>query len=128
MNYTLLSKLADAAATTGVEAAPEEMGAGATVIYMLVQLLPMILIFVVFWFFLIRPQRKKDKEAQQMLNNLKVGDRVCTIGGIYGTIARIKDDVLTIEVGEAKTQLKVARWAIKNIDTLSINNDAQELI
>lgn len=128
MNYTLLSKLADAAATTGAEAAPEEMGAGATVIYMLVQLLPMILIFVVFWFFLIRPQRKKDKEAQQMLNNLKVGDRVCTIGGIYGTIARIKDDVLTIEVGEAKTQLKVARWAIKNIDTLSINNDAQELI
>lgn len=128
MNYTLLSKLADAAATTVTEAAPEEMGAGATVIYMLVQLLPMILIFVVFWFFLIRPQRKKDKEAQQMLNNLKVGDRVCTIGGIYGTIARIKDDVLTIEVGEAKTQLKVARWAIKNIDTLSINNDAQELI
>lgn len=128
MNYTLLSKLADATATTVTEAAPEEMGAGATVIYMLVQLLPMILIFVVFWFFLIRPQRKKDKEAQQMLNNLKVGDRVCTIGGIYGTIARIKDDVLTIEVGEAKTQLKVARWAIKNIDTLSINNDAQELI
>ncbi len=128
MNYTLLSKLADAAATTGTEVATEEMSAGATVIYMLVQLLPMILIFVVFWFFLIRPQRKKDKEAQQMLNNLKVGDRVCTIGGIYGTIARIKDDVLTIEVGEAKTQLKVARWAIKNIDTLSINNDAQELI
>lgn len=128
MNYTLLSKLADAAATTGAEVAAEEMSAGATVIYMLVQLLPMILIFVVFWFFLIRPQRKKDKEAQQMLNNLKVGDRVCTIGGIYGTIARIKDDVLTIEVGEAKTQLKVARWAIKNIDTLSINNDAQELI
>ena len=106
----------------------EEMSAGATFVYYAVQFLPMILIFVVFWFFLIRPQRKKDKEAQQMLKNLKVGDRICTIGGIYGTITRIKDDVLTVEVGDAKTQMVLARWAVKNIDTLSISNDAETLI
>ena len=134
MKYALMNWLADAAATAGTdaaaagEAAVEEMSAGATFIYYAVQFLPMILIFVVFWFFLIRPQRKKDKEAQEMLNSLKVGDRVCTIGGIYGTIVRIKDDVLTVEVGEAKTPMVFARWAIKNIDTLSVTNDSEQLI
>lgn len=130
MKYELMNLLADAAATAADPAAAEmaEMSTGATIIYTLVQLLPMILIFVVFYFMLIRPQRKKDKEAQQMLKNLKVGDRICTIGGFYGTIVRIKDDVLTIEVGEAKTQMMIARWAVKNIDTLSIENDAETLI
>ena len=124
MNYALLNNLADAAAT----AATEEMSTGAMIIYTAVQLLPMILIFVVFYFMLIRPQRKKDKEAKQMLDNLKVGDRICTIGGIYGTIVRIKDDVLTIEVGEQKNQLVVARWAIRNVEQLSVSNDAETLI
>lgn len=132
MKYTLMNLLADAAADPTVaaagETAAEEMSTGAMIIYYAVQFLPMILIFVVFWFVLIRPQRKKDKEAQQMLKNLKVGDRICTIGGIYGTIVRIKDDVLTVEVGEAKTQMVFARWAIKNIDTLSVSNDAEQLI
>ena len=134
MKYALMNWLADAAATDGTDAAAagtevaQEMSAGAQFIYWAIQLLPMILIFVVFWFFLIRPQRKKDKEAQEMLNNLKVGDRVCTIGGIYGTIVRIKDDVLTVEVGEAKTPMVFARWAIKNIDTLSVTNDSEQLI
>ena len=128
MNYALLNKLADAAATAAEGAAAEEMSTGAMIIYTLVQLLPMILIFVVFYFLLIRPQRKKDKEAKQMLANLKVGDRVCTIGGIYGTIVRIKDDVMTIEVGENKTQLGFARWAIRNVEQLSVTNDSETLI
>ena len=97
MNYALMNLLADAAQTTATTdaAAATEMSAGATFIAYAVQLLPMILIFVVFYFVLIRPQRKKDKEAKAMLDNLKVGDRICTIGGIYATIVRIKDDVLT---------------------------------
>ena len=130
MVNSLLKLLADAAATDaavveGAEAMPTGVAA---VIYYGIQFLPMILIFVVFYFMLIRPQRKKDKEAKQMLDNLKVGDRICTIGGIYGTITRIKDDVLTVEVGEAKTQMVFARWAVKNIDTLSITNDSEQLI
>ena len=76
---------------------------------LLAQFLPLVVLIVVFYFVLIRPQRKKDKEAKAMLDNLKVGDRICTIGGIYGTIVRIKDDVLTIEVGEQKTQMVFAR-------------------
>ena len=124
----LMNLLADATATGAAEAAAEEMSTGAMIIYYAVQFLPMILIFVVFYFMLIRPQRKKDKEAKQMLENLKVGDRICTIGGIYGTIVRIKDQVLTIEVGEQKTQMMIARWAVRNVEQLSVTNDAETLI
>lgn len=130
MNYSLMNLLADAAQTTATTdtAAATEMSAGATFIAYAVQLVPMILIFVVFYFVLIRPQRKKDKEAKAMLDNLKVGDRICTIGGIYGTIVKIKDDVLTVEVGEQKTQLVFARWAIRNVEQLSVTNDSEQLI
>lgn len=130
MNYSLMNLLADAAQTTATTdaAAATEMSAGATFIAYALQLLPMILIFVVFYFVLIRPQRKKDKEAKAMLDNLKVGDRICTIGGIYGTIVKIKDDVLTVEVGEQKTQLIFARWAIRNVEQLSVTNDSEQLV
>ena len=68
MNYALMNLLADAAQTTATTdaAAATEMSAGATFIAYAVQLVPMILIFVVFYFVLIRPQRKKDKEAKAM--------------------------------------------------------------
>ena len=131
MKYALMNLLADAAATTAPSdgaAAPDTVSTGATIIYYAVQFVPMILIFVVFYFLLIRPQRKKDKEAKAMLDNLKVGDRICTIGGIYGTIVRIKDDVLTIEVGEQKTQMVFARWAVRNVEQLSVTNDSEQLI
>ena len=131
MKYALMNLLADAAATTATTdaaAATETMSTGATIIYYAVQFVPMILIFVVFYFLLIRPQRKKDKEAKTMLDYLKLGDRICTIGGIYGTIVRIKDDVLTIEVGEQKTQMVFARWAVRNVEQLSVTNDSEQLI
>ena len=124
MKFSLMNLLADAAAAGEMP----EMSTGATIIYYAVQFLPMILIFVIFYFMLIRPQRKKDKEAKAMLDSLKVGDRICTIGGIYGTIVRIKDDVLTIEVGEQKSQMMIARWAVRNVEQLSVTNDSETLI
>ena len=128
MNVKLLNLLADAAATAKTTGEAVEMSTGATIIYYAVQFVPLILIFVIFYFMLIRPQRKKDKEAKKMLESLKVGDRICTIGGIYGTIVRIKDEVLTIEVGEQKTQMMIARWAVRNVEQLSVTNDAETLI
>lgn len=136
MNSRLLSLLADAAstvaadpnATAAVEGATEEVSTGAGILYMLIQMAPMILIIVVMYFILIRPQRKKDKEAKAMLAALKKGDRICTIGGIYGTITNIKDDVLTVEVGEAKTVMVFARWAVRNVEEISITNDSEMLV
>ena len=64
---------------------------------MLLSLIPLVLIFVVMYFLLIRPQRKKDKEQQQMRNNLEVGDEVVTIGGIIGIVVSLKEDNVVIE-------------------------------
>ena len=62
-----------------------------------------------------------------MLNNLKAGDRICTIGGIYGTITGIKDDTITLSVGKDNLSMVVARWAIRGVEEVAIENDAQEL-
>ena len=84
--------------------------------HLLLQLLLPVSIVVVFYFLIIRPQRKKDKEVKNMLANLKVGDRITTIGGIYGTISAIKDDVITIDVGADKTKMIIARWAVRSLE------------
>ncbi len=77
----------------------------------LAQFVPLILIFVVFYFLLIRPQQKKAKEHQNYLANLKKGDKVITGGGIYGQIAGITDNVVTLEIAE-NVRIKVTRSAI----------------
>ncbi|MTI61317.1 MAG: preprotein translocase subunit YajC [Firmicutes bacterium] len=64
----------------------------------LVSILPFVVIFGVFWFFLIRPQQKKQKEHQAMVNNLQPGDNIITIGGIKGKIVKIKDDNIRLRV------------------------------
>ena len=118
---TAASTAADAAA--GAEAAAEVNPVAA----LLTTFLPMVLIFVVFYFFLIRPQRKKDKQVKEMLNNLKAGDRICTIGGIYGTIVGIKDDTVTLSVGRDNLSMVVARWGIRSVEEVTIENDAEAL-
>ena len=114
---------AGAAGAASAEAAP----AGNTVAALVTTFLPLVLIFVVFWFMLIRPQRKKDKAVKEMLNNVKAGDRVCTIGGIYGTIVGLKDDTVTLSVGKDNLSMVVARWGIRSVEEVTIENDAQEL-
>lgn len=121
--------VAEGAATTGVaDATAADAATGAAgIVSLLVSLLPMVLIFVVFYFFLIRPQKKKDKQVKDMLANLKVSDRVCTIGGIYGTITAIKDDTVTLSVGRDHVTLVFARWAIRSVEEVAIENDAEAL-
>ncbi|MBR5714902.1 MAG: preprotein translocase subunit YajC [Clostridia bacterium] len=62
------------------------------------------------------PQRKRDKKVKEMLASLKQGDRVRTIGGIYGTVTNVKDDVVTISTGPDKIRLVLARGAIATIE------------
>lgn len=86
--------------------------------------LPLILMFVIFYFLLIRPQRKKDKKVKEMLAALKPGDRICTIGGIYGTIAALKEDTVTLKVGSMENTVVFARWAIRSVENVKTENDS----
>ena len=79
--------------------------------------LPLILIVVVFYFILIRPQNKKNKEVNQMRSALKRGDWITTIGGFRGRVVKVKEDLLTIEVGADKVKMEIMRWGISKIDT-----------
>jgi len=76
--------------------------------------LPLILMFVVFYFLLIWPQQKKAKAHRQVLSNLKKGDEIVTSGGLYGTITGITDTVITLEIAE-KVRIKVARSSIAGV-------------
>ena len=88
------------------------------VVEMLVSLLSMILIFVVFYFILIRPQKKREKEAQQMRNNLQVGDEVTTMGGIVGRVVSLREDTVVIETGSDRAKIRIKRWAVQSNETL----------
>lgn len=77
---------------------------------------PFVLIIAVFYFMLIRPQKKREKQTQAMIDAIKVGDDILTIGGIYGTVVRIKDDMLFIEsTKQNKTMIQIAKWAVKDV-------------
>ena len=121
--FALAETTGDAAAAAGA-ANPEVSPVAA----LLSTFVPMVLIVVVFWLFLIRPQRKKDKKIKEMLAALKVGDRVCTIGGIYGTITNIRDEnTITLSVGPQDVPIVFARWAIRNVEEITVENDTEVL-
>ncbi|MGM0421216.1 MAG: preprotein translocase subunit YajC [Bacillota bacterium] len=82
---------------------------------LVLSILPWLLIFGVFWFFLIRPQKKKQKEHQELLNKLQSGDKVVTAGGIKGEIKKIKDNVITLEVSP-NAKLEILRSSISRLD------------
>ena len=78
--------------------------------------LPIILIFVVMYFLMIRPQKKQEKEAQEMRDSLAVGDEITTIGGIIGEIVSIKDETVVIETTKAGTKIRFLKSAIRSVD------------
>ena len=78
-------------------------------------LLPIVAIFLVFYFLLILPNQKRQKKLQQMLANLKNGDRVTTNGGIHGTIVNIKDEYIVLRVPPEQVKLEVLRSAVTGV-------------
>ncbi len=79
--------------------------------------LSIVFMIAVFYFLLIRPQKKKEKEAKNMRDSLMVGDELVTIGGIVGKVIKIKDDEVTIETGSNKTRLTFKKWGINQVLT-----------
>lgn len=77
-------------------------------------LVPMILMFVIFYFLLIRPQQKKTKEHREMIEGLKKGDRIITAGGLHGRITGVTDGTLTVEIAE-KVRVKINRASVAGL-------------
>ncbi|MBE6978644.1 MAG: preprotein translocase subunit YajC [Ruminococcaceae bacterium] len=86
------------------------MGGFTTIIMVLVMLGAM-------YFVMIRPENKRKKEAEQMRNDMKVGDEIVTIGGICGKVVHVKDDKFVIESGADQVRLEFAKWALSSNET-----------
>ena len=125
MNFA--SALAEAGQAVSVSnqaaeaAAPAAAGGAGDMISMLLMMAVMV---AVFYFMLIRPQRKKDKAVKNMLDNLKVGDRIWTIGGFYGTVAGIKDDTVTLTMGSLQNTVVIKRSAVGGVENVAVENEA----
>ena len=117
--FGIIAKAAEGtAATAGAAGDPTAVGGVGA---MIASFAPMLLIILVFYFMLIRPQRKREKETRAMLAALKVGDKIVTIGGICGKIVKIKDTYVFIETGNIGTEteksvIKMERDAIKSVE------------
>ena len=85
-------------------------GIGAQVGFMV----PLILIFVIFYFLLIMPQRKKQKQHQEMVKNVKKGDKITTSGGVYGTVTRVKKNYVEVEIAK-EIVVKLQRGSISGL-------------
>jgi preprotein translocase subunit YajC len=78
--------------------------------------LPLILMFAIFYFLLIRPQQKKAKAHKQLLSAIKKGDRIVSSGGLHGLVTGLTDDVVTVEIAP-KVRVKIARGSISGVAT-----------
>lgn len=105
MTFNLLENTSSVAAETGA------LGS-------FTMLIPLILMFVIMYFLMIRPQRKKQKAEEKMRNSIQIGDEILTIGGFYGRVVSIKEDSLVIESAGDHSKQKIARWAIQQNMTI----------
>ena len=105
--------------TAGTATSTEMAGANAvTTIVMLVAMI------AVFYFFMYRPQKKQEKESNDMRNGLKVGDEITTIGGIIGKIVSIKEETLVLETSHDRTRIRILKTAVSRVDVKA--EDAQD--
>lgn len=84
---------------------------------MIIGLLMWVVVFGVFYFLLIRPQKKKDKELKEMRDSLAVGDTIVTIGGIVANVAKIEEETIVIEFGPSRTKMPIQKWAIGSVQS-----------
>lgn len=115
MNFNWLT-LADTAANTS--STNDTGSTSGSVIYMVVMLAIMI---GAMYLFIIRPQKKKEKEDKKMRENLQVGDEILTIGGIYGRVISLKEDSIVIESKSDHSKMTIARWAMQQ--NLTVHDD-----
>lgn len=83
---------------------------------MIISIVYMVALFAIFYFLFIRPQRKKEKQLDQLRSSLEVGQKVTTIGGMLATVAKVEDEFVVLEVGPNRTKMPFKKWAIASVD------------
>ncbi|WP_326909570.1 preprotein translocase subunit YajC [Sedimentibacter sp. MB31-C6] len=78
-------------------------------------LIMLVVLFAIMYFMMIRPQKKKEKEVQNMRNTLSQGDEVITIGGIHGKVVKVSDEIVVVELSHAKQRIEFSKWAIGSV-------------
>lgn len=109
MNFINLISSAGSAAT--------DASMGAQVSSVLMMIIPLAFMVVIFYFLILRPEKKRNKEMQAMLNNIQVADEVVTNGGIIGRVLSVKEDTVLIETGSDRTKIRILRSAIARNNT-----------
>lgn len=115
MNFITLT----AAASTATDGTAQSGG----ILGMLSPILMMVALFAIMYFFMIRPQKKKQKEEDKMRNNLQPGDEIMTIGGFYGKVISVKEDTLVIESVVDRSKQKIVRSAVQQNLTIHDETD-----
>ncbi len=87
----------------------------------LIMIIYLVVIFGAMWFFMIRPQKKKQKEEQKMRENLQIGDEIVTIGGVHGRVVSLKEETFVVESLSDHSKLTFSRWALQS--NLTVHDD-----
>ena len=96
-----------------LEAAAGEMSPAGSMLGMII---PLVFCGIIFYFFLYKPQKKQDQEAQKMRDELQVGDEITTTGGIIGKIISMKEETLMMETGNDKTKIRILKTSVRRVD------------
>ncbi len=83
---------------------------------MIISIVYMVALFAIFYFLFIRPQRKKEKQLEELRSSLEVGQMVTTIGGMLATIAKVEEEFVVLEVGPNRTKMPFKKWAIASVE------------
>lgn len=86
----------------------------------------LVVFFLIMYFLTIRPQKKREKQINEMRNSLNVGDEILTIGGIFGKVIKVKEDMVTIEVGSDKTRFNITKWAVGSVINKKETKESKE--
>lgn len=122
MLQSMLNNIALCMAPAAGQAGGDATGSKSSFSYLII----MVAFFGIMYFLMIRPQKKKQKEEQQMRDSIQIGDEITTIGGIMGRVVAVKEDSLVIETGADRNKMKITRWAIQTNNTATERAEAEK--
>lgn len=88
-------------------------------------LIGIVLMFVIMYFVVLRPNKKKEKKAAEMRNSIEIGDEITTIGGIIGRVVIVKEDTFVIETAGDRSKIRFKRWAIQDVEKLNMEGEIE---